>query len=186
MSVDPREIAKQKFEAIIKEQKHGDETADKIIWTAVSVNAGMGFIPLGINVWSFIGVSTIMTVFLGKTYGLTLTNEGASKMIKQIFTAVGSTFFMTTLGLKFFVEVLKGVGVITMGGTTLIGGALDAALCGGITYALGYTTKAMFKRERTMSNSEIKSIFKQNYAEGKRKVKQEKEEAAKKETTLEE
>lgn len=175
MPIDPQEIIKQKLEAIMKEKKNADEAADKIIWAAVSVNAGLGFVPLGINVWTFIGISTTMILFLGKNYGLTLSNEGAGKIIKQIFSAVGATFFMTTLGLKFFVEVLKGAGVLTMGGTTLIGGALDAALCGGITYAIGFTVKAMFKKDRAMSDTEIKNIFKENYAEGKRKVKEEKD-----------
>ena len=54
---------------------------------------------------------------------------------------MGFTWATLALGMKFFSEVLKGVGVITLGGATAAGMALDAVLCGVVTYELGYTTK---------------------------------------------
>lgn len=172
MTLDPRELAKQKFEQILTEQKNANERANEIIWAAVSINAGLGFVPLGINFWTFIGVSTVMVIWLGSAYGLHLSEEGASQIIKQIFSSVGAMFFMTTLGLKFFAEVLKGAGVITMGGTTVAGMALDAILCGAVTYAIGFTSKEMFKRNQKMSSTEIRNFFKQSFEEGKQKVKE--------------
>jgi hypothetical protein len=73
MSLDPRELARKKFteaaEAAIKEKKSVSDKADAIIWAAVTVNAGLGAVPFGINNWTFIGVNTAMVVWLGTTYG---------------------------------------------------------------------------------------------------------------------
>lgn len=175
MSLDPREAARQKFEQVLQEKKGTDEQANAIVWSAVALNAGLGLVPLGINVWTFIAVSTVMIAWLGRVYGQTLTNEKAGQLMKQIFYSVGMMFFMTTLGLKFFAEVLKGAGIITMGGTTAVGMALDAVLMGAITYALGFTSKEMFKKNQQMSSTEIKDFFKKSFAEGKQKVKERKE-----------
>lgn len=90
----------------------------------------------------------MMVVFLGGTCDYDVSHEDAGKLIRQIFGAVGWTWMASVLGLKFFAEVLKGAGVITMGGATPVGMALDAALAGAVTYALGYTTKDYFARGR--------------------------------------
>jgi flagellar biosynthesis protein FlhB len=57
-----------------------------------------------------------------------------------------------------------------MGGTTLVGMALDAVLCGGISYAIGYTAKDYFVKGCKMSKSEMRESFKQKFEEGKAKV----------------
>ena len=82
---------------------------------------------------------------------------------------------MTILGLKFGAEVLKVSGVFAAGGPTFAGMALDGVLMGAITYALGFTSKEMFKRSKKMSSEEIRSYFKKSFEEGKQKVKQRKE-----------
>jgi uncharacterized protein (DUF697 family) len=179
MSLDPRELARKKFteaaEAAIKEKKSVSDKADAIIWAAVTVNAGLGAVPFGINNWTFIGVNTAMVVWLGTTYGHHLTDKGASAIIKQIFSAVGMTTMCLYYGAKFFAEVLKGVGLFTMGGPTLIGMALDAVLCGAMTYALGYTAKEYFERNQSLSQQQMNEVFMKRFEQGKTAVRAMKE-----------
>lgn len=170
MEMDPREVARKKFEQAIQGKKERDEKADAIIWVAVLINSGLGVVPLGINVWTFVGVASVMVVWLGGVYDCHVTNDGAAKIIRQLFTSAGLMFVMFTFGMKFFAEVLKGAGVITMGGTTLAGMALDAVLSGAVTYALGFTAKEYFKRNQKMTQSEMHDMFHAKFAEGKRKV----------------
>ncbi|MBD2462356.1 DUF697 domain-containing protein [Oscillatoria sp. FACHB-1407] len=169
--MNPEEILRKKFEEELDKAKDKGGKADGVIWVAVLANAGMGAVPLGINIWTFAGVNTLMVVFLGGIYEYHLSQEDAGKLIKQIFGAVGWTWMASVLGLKFFAEVLKGVGVITLGGTTVAGMALDALLSGAVTYALGYTTKDYFAKGKKMSKSELEKSFKSRFEEGKQKVK---------------
>lgn len=170
ISLDPGEAAQEKFEQILNQDKSEDERASEIIWAAVGINAGLGFIPLGVNIWTFISVSTIMVAWIGSVYGLTLTNEKAGQLITQIFRAVGSTFLITTLGLKLFAEILKGLGIFTLGAASIAGMAFDAVLSGATTYAIGTTSRELFKRDLKMSNADIKSVFTHSFNEGKQKV----------------
>lgn len=172
MTIDPRMAMRRKLQAAISAKKPKDENADGLIWTAVLINAGLGAVPFGINSWTFIGVISVMISLLGGVYGHHLTNEGIGKLVQKIFMATGLSFCMFTLGLKFFAEVLKGAGVFTMGGATPVGMALDAVLCGAVTYAIGFTTKEYFKKDRKLSDAEIRRHFKHNYEVGKQKVKQ--------------
>lgn len=151
-----------------------DEKADAAIWAAVLVNAGLGAVPLGLNVWTFIGVTTALVAALGAMYGHSLSHEGAGKILKHIFVSVGATTMAFTLGLKFFAEVLKGAGIITMGGATVAGMALDAVLSGAVTYAVGYTSKEFFKRDQKMPKEDIKRFFDAAFEEGKGKVRDQK------------
>jgi len=170
MSADPKAVARQRFEQILKDKKSADEKADAVVWAAIAINTGLGAVPLGINMWTFMGVTSVMVTFLGGIYGHHLTSEGAGKLIKTIFASVGAMFFMFTLGIKFFAEVLKGAGIITMGGATVAGMALDAVLCGAVTFALGFTTKDYFKRGQQMSKEELGDKFKTLFEEGKKQV----------------
>jgi uncharacterized protein (DUF697 family) len=111
-----------------------------------------------------------LVIYLGAIYGHHISNEGAGKIIRQIFASVGATTITLTLGIKFFAEVLKGVGVITMGGATVAGMALDAVLGGAVTYAIGYTTKEYFRRDRVMSKDAMKQEFDRAFDEGKTKI----------------
>lgn len=171
MSLDPRELARQRIDQAVATRKHRDEKADAAIWAAVVVNAGLGFVPLAINIWTFLGVTTVLAISLGAIYGHHVSNEGAGKILRNILTSVRTTTLALAIGMKFFVEVLKGVGVITMGGTTLAGMALDAALCGAVTYAVGYTSKEYFKRDQVMSKDQIRTEFERAFAEGKQRMK---------------
>ncbi len=169
--MDPKETARRKFEEAIKDKKGKEEKAEAVVWAAVVINSGMGAVPLGINIWTFLGVVSVMVVFLGSNYDHHVSHEGAGKIIKHIFFSVGTTWMAFTFGLKFFAEVMKGVGIITMGGATVAGMALDAVLCGAVTYAVGFTTKDYFKKNKKMSKTEIKSSFEDYFKEGKSKVK---------------
>ena len=128
MGINSQEIARKKLEAAIRSKKDQDSKANALIFTATAINAGLGAVPLGINIWTFIGVSSTMVGLMGTVYGYHLTNEGA-------------------------------------------GMALDAVLCGAVTYALGFTTKTYLINGRKMSPAEIKEQFKRSFAEGKTKVK---------------
>ena len=171
MSDSVMDKIRAKLEAAASEKKNREGKVDAVIWSAVLINAGLGFVPLGINVWTFMGINATMVVVLAGLYGQIMSKDAAAQLIKQIFAAVGWTWVASTLGLKFCAEVLKGAGVITMGGTTVAGMAIDAALCGGITYALGYTVKVQLDKNMKLSKSEIKNIFKEKFQEGKEKVK---------------
>lgn len=162
---------REKFQQQLRKAEDKSTKADNVIWLAVLTNAGLGAVPLGINMWTFVGVNTLMIIFLGSVYEYQVSNEDASKLIKQIFGAVGWTWMASVLGLKFFAEILKGVGVITLGGATVAGMALDATLAGAVSYALGYTSKDYFARGKNMSNSELERRFKERFEEGKQRVK---------------
>lgn len=170
MPIDPRELAKHNLEVITEEKQRTDKKAYKILWTAVSVNSCLGFVPVGINIWLFAGASIVMIVFLGKNYGLDLNSKSDERIIKQTFSKIGGILFMGILGVKFFIEALKNAGIMKMGHTTLVGGTLNAVLCGVVTYALGSTAKVMFKREREISNFEAKKRLKGNHYQGKGRV----------------
>jgi hypothetical protein len=75
-----------------------------------------------------------------------------------------------TLGLKFFAEFLKGAGVITMGGATAAGMALDAALAGAVTFAIGFTAEAFLQSGQRMSPQDIGRTFRKNLEKGRGKV----------------
>lgn len=169
--MNPEEALKKRFQAEIRKAGEKGEKADNTIWIAVAANAGLGVVPLGINLWTFVGVNTLMVTFLSQIYDYNLSNEDAAKVIRQIFGAVGWTWMASVLGLKFFAEVLKGAGVITFGGTTVAGMALDATLAGAVTYALGYTSKDFFARGKRMSKTDLEKAFKTKFAEGKQAVK---------------
>jgi hypothetical protein len=69
MEIDPREVARKKIEQVISSRNDPDENAEAVIWAAVMVNAGLGVLPVGINMWTFVGVSSVMVVALGAIYG---------------------------------------------------------------------------------------------------------------------
>jgi uncharacterized protein (DUF697 family) len=161
-----------KLQEAARQSSDPNDQADNIVWAAVAANAGLGVLPFGINIWTFILANTLMVSMLGRVYGYTTSKEQAGALIKTLFGAVGFTFLATTLGLKFFAEVLKGLGVITMGGATVGGMALDAILAGGITFAIGFTSKEYFAKGRTMSKQALRDAFRRNFEQGKSQMRQ--------------
>ena len=126
----------------------------------------MGFVPFGINIGFFVAVSTGLIIYLGELYGYTYTKQDAAALLVQLFKSCGWSWGEYTFGLKFMAEVLKGAGVITMGGATPVGMALDAALTGGVTYAVGFTTVRYLQRDRNLSAEEMRSEFRARFKEG--------------------
>jgi uncharacterized protein (DUF697 family) len=163
--------ARQKIEEAVQGQKDREQKANAAIWATVALSAGMGVVPFGINIWGFMGVNAVLIMILGSIYGHHMTKEGAGHLIKQIFLSVGATYIMMLLGLKFGLEVLKVNGIVTFGTLTAGGMALDAGLAGVISFALGYTAKEYFKKNRQMSKEEMKRKFKSFLKEGKEHVK---------------
>jgi uncharacterized protein (DUF697 family) len=102
--------------------------AEKVIWAAVALSAGMGVVPFGINIGFFLAVSGGLVICLGELYGYTYTKREAAALVVRLFKSCGWTWTASAFGLKFMAEVLKGAGVITMGGATPVGMALDATL----------------------------------------------------------
>jgi uncharacterized protein (DUF697 family) len=164
------EWVQKRLEDAAQQKESRASKAEMVIWAAVGINAGLGIVPFGINIWAFVGVVTAMVVTLGTIYGYHYSHDDAADLIKHIFVSAGATSTFLGLGLKFFTEVLKGVGVITLGGATVAGMALDAILCGAVAYAVGYTTKKYFDKERKMTDEEIRSEFKTRFREGKTEV----------------
>jgi uncharacterized protein (DUF697 family) len=140
--------------------------AEKAIWAAVALSAGMGFVPFGINIGFFIAVSTGLIVYLGELYGFTYTKREAAALLVQLFKSCGWSWGAYTFGLKFMAEALKGAGVITMGGATPVGMALDATLSGAVTYAVGFTTVKYLKQDSSLSAEEMRSEFRARFKEG--------------------
>ena len=141
--------------------------AEKAIWAAVATSAGMGVVPFGINIGFFLAVSSGLVIYLGELYGYTYTKHDAAALIVRLFKACGWTWTASTFGLKFMAEVLKGAGVITMGGATPVGMALDATLSGAITYAIGFTTLRYLEQNRNLSAEEIRREFQVRFKEGR-------------------
>lgn len=142
-----------------------------IIWTCVLINAGMGALPFGINLWAFAGIAAAMVVALGRTRGYRLDLRDGAHIVWQVFKSVGLLTGGAILGLTFFAQVLKGMGVITMGGATAAGMALDAALAATLTYTVGYVADQYFVRNRSMSKAELRKAFVSHFKEGQREVK---------------
>lgn len=140
--------------------------AEKIIWAAVALSAGMGAVPFGINIGFFLAVSAGLVVYLGEMYGYIYTKREAAALVVQLFKSCGWTWTASTFGLKFMAEVLKGAGVITMGGATPVGMALDAVLCGAVTYAIGFTTLRYLERNRELPAEVMRTEFRARFTEG--------------------
>jgi uncharacterized protein (DUF697 family) len=167
-----------KLEEAAKRAKSRDDKAAAIIWTNVLVNAGMGAVPFGIDIWPCVASNVTCIIVLGHLYGYTTSREQAAGLIRQIFSAAGVTAVAGTLGAKFFTEVLKGVGIFPPGWflgpllapLTVTGLALDAILNGAISYAVGYTSKAFFSKGCTLEKAEMREEFRARFEEGKAKV----------------
>jgi len=67
-------------------------------------------------------------------------------------------------------EALKGTGIITLGGATPIGMALDATLAGSVTYAVGFTTVKYLEEDQDLSAASMRQEFRARLAEGKAHV----------------
>jgi uncharacterized protein (DUF697 family) len=140
--------------------------AEKLIWAAVALSAGMGGVPFGINFGFFIAVSGGLVVCLGELYGYIYTKQEAAALVVQLFKSCGLTWTATAFGLKFMAEVLKVSGVVTMGVATPAGMALDAVLCGAVTYAVGFTTLRYLERNRELPAEVMRTEFRTRFTEG--------------------
>ncbi len=147
-----------------------EERAQSAIWAAVALSMGMGVVPFGINIGWFFAVSTGLILYLGELYGYTYTKEQAAALLREFFRSCGWSWGAYAFGMKFMAEVLKGAGIITMGGATPIGMALDGALSGAITYAVGFTALKHFEQDEDLSTAEMRSEFRARFVEGKDRV----------------
>lgn len=151
-------------QGIAEEDK--DSKAEKAIWAAVALSGGMGLVPFGINIGFFLAVSSGLVIYLGELYGYTYTKRDAAALLTHLFKSCGWSFTTYAFGLKFMAEVLKGAGVITLGGATPAGMALDAALSGAVTYAVGFTTVRYLEKNKNLSADEIRREFRARFKEG--------------------
>lgn len=144
-----------------------DGKARKAIRAAVALSAGMGVVPFGINIAWFFAVSTGLIVYLGELYGYTYTKRQAAALLTQLFKSSGWSWGAYMFGMKFMAEALKGAGIITMGGATPVGMALDATLAGSVTYAVGFTTAKYLEQDQDLSAANMRREFRARFAEGK-------------------
>ncbi|MFI5965288.1 DUF697 domain-containing protein [Streptomyces asoensis] len=147
-----------------------DAQSRAVIFSAVAINTGMGAVPFGINVVSFISVDVAMVVLVGSIYGCHYTNEQAAQLIKQILGSVTLSTGAYFLVAKLFAESAKAGGAAVLP-FYVMGMSLDGLLCGSITYAIGFTSRTFFKREMDLSKSEMRREFKKHYRDGKRHTK---------------
>jgi uncharacterized protein (DUF697 family) len=144
-----------------------DGKARRAIRAAVALSAGMGVVPFGINIGWFFAVSTGLIVYLGELYGYTYTKRQAAALLTQLFRSSGWSWGAYVFGMKFMAEALKGAGIITMGGATPVGMALDATLAGSVTYAVGFTTVRYLEQDQDLSAASMRREFRARFAEGK-------------------
>lgn len=149
-----------------------DSKAQKAIWAAVALAAGMGVVPFGINIAWFFAVSTGLITYLGELYGYTYTKREAAALLKQVFKSCGWSWGAYMFGMKFMAEALKGAGVITMGGATPVGMVLDATLAGSVTYAVGFTTVKYLEENNELSAADMRREFRARLEEGKDRVRE--------------
>jgi uncharacterized protein (DUF697 family) len=149
-----------------------DASAEKVIWTNVLVNAGMGLAPVGINVLTFVAANVTMIVALGHIYGYTLNREQAGGLIRQMLMSVGVTWAIAALGYKLLVEIIKVAGIATLGVVTAVAMGLDGVLCGALSYALGYTAMTYFKKGCELDKKAMGEAVRSYFAQGKSKVKE--------------
>ncbi len=149
-----------------------DRKAHNAILAATALSAGMGAVPFGINIAWFFAVSTGLIIYLGELYGYTYTKREAAALLKHLFKSCGWSWGAYAFGWKFMAEALKGAGIITIGGATPVGMALDAILAGGVTYAVGFTTVKYLEQDQNVSATEVRLEFRARLEEGKNRVRE--------------
>lgn len=155
-----------------------DAEAEEVIWAATVASAGLAILPLGTSVVAFIAANTGMIVTLGRLYGFHQTKEQAGQLIRHILTAVGTTWGLGTFAMKLGLEVAKVLGVGTGGAATAVACLVDSVLSGSLSYALGFTAVAYFKRNCSLNDSELREIFRRRLSEGRDKIKNRRTEAS--------
>jgi uncharacterized protein (DUF697 family) len=144
--------------------------AEAAIWAAVLLNVGMGVAPFGVDIAWFFAVLAGLIVVLGEQYGFVYSKQEAGQLVKEMFKILNFSWAAIGFGLTFMGEALKGVGVLSMGGVTPAGMALNGVLAGAVTYAAGYTVKKFLENNRSMSAEQMRTEFRQRFAEGRVKA----------------
>lgn len=163
MSADT--MIKNSLENAMRDKNGKEDKANAVIWAGTMINAGLGVAPFGVNIVTFMGVSSLMVTVVGSIYGYTTSKEEAAKFIRQVIGSAGLTFGVGFLAIKVLTELGKPLtGPFAMG--------LDAAMMGAATYALGYTAKDYFERGKGLSTEQLSRKFKTAFNEGKNKVRQ--------------
>jgi uncharacterized protein (DUF697 family) len=137
-----------------------DEQARAVVLTAVGINTAMGAVPFGINMLTFLSVDVAMIAALGAIYGYTYSHEQAGQLVKDILSSVGvgySTYFLVA---KLFAESTKAAGV-AITPFYVLGMSTDMFITGGITYAVGFTSKKYFEQGAAMSRADMRRTFRQ-------------------------
>jgi uncharacterized protein (DUF697 family) len=150
------------------------EKARAVIFAAVAINAGMGAVPFGINMAAFVAVDTVMVALIGGFYGFYYTNEQAAALIKSMFSTIGVTTGVYLGVAKLFAESAKATGVAVLP-FYVLGVSLDGLLAGGLTYAVGFTSKTYFEKELDMSERELGHAFRRHLREGRRQLRRDRQ-----------
>jgi uncharacterized protein (DUF697 family) len=147
-----------------------DEKAGAIIVACITINAGMGLAPFGVNILSFMAVSSVMVASIAQVYERFISFESAAEVVKKILFSAGWVYAANVLGWKVIIEIAKVAGIATAGAVTGVAMAVDAVLFSAVTYAIGYTSKEYFKKDGKMSDEALGKLFKKMVKEGKKRA----------------
>lgn len=156
----------QKLEAAMATHEQRDAQSDKIISRATAISAGLGFAPMLISDGPFMLVNIGMVIMLGKIHGNILTKSAAAKLILKIFMTVGMTQMALVFAGRMASTFMRGVSLVTFGVGWLPAMAIDGAMLGGATFALGHVTKEYFQCDGKMSPQQLKATYQRYRAQG--------------------
>jgi GTPase len=126
-----------------------EESANQIIWRAVMTKA----VAIALNPFTVIDLLTataidvVMILTLSKLYGISMTQQGAVRLLQKIalgMGGIGASELLTTLGLS-SLKGLLGISAPATGGVSLAPylsvAVTQAGVAGVSTYAIGQVTK---------------------------------------------
>lgn len=143
-----------------------DRQANRIIWQSVTTKAlAIALNPITlIDVISSATIDIAMILTLSKLYGISMTQQDAVKLLKNIAIAMGSVSIMellTTLGLSSLKGVM-GLAAPVTGGASLLPylsiAASQAAVAGVSSYGIGQITKHYVANGATWGPNSPKTV----------------------------
>ena len=158
----PEEIDKSSEEADDDTRTPGGTAATIIVHaTAQAMLGECGWPSRGV---ALVMINMTMIVFIGRPTAICVYR--AQGLLFQILKGMCPDRLLLAGG-KFINDALKLTGFGTIPAM-----AADAALCGAVTYAVGYTTELYFKQNGEMSKAALKAAFKEQFREARQRMKE--------------
>ena len=131
------------------EPSEKERTADHLIDTCAYAAAAVTLLPLpGTEIVAVMPIHVGMVVGLGHIYDVEITRKSATDLVLKIGATVGVSLFSTKAVTTLAKIMLPGLG-----------GLVGAPLIFANTHAIGMVARVWFAREGEMSNSEMKSVY---------------------------